>query len=117
MKVAKKLFFDVDGVGRVEAKPGGTFNLGGSNRTAVMADTGVAGYDEEPVAPTMSFALPNNGRITLEQVRDLTDVNVTVQDDNGKMWIVSGCFTTEPPGLTNGEISVSMSGVRADPVS
>ena len=117
MKVAKKLFFDLDGIGRVDAKPGGNFNPGGNNRTAVMTDLGVAGYDEEPVAPTMSFVLPNNGKVSLAEIRNLTDVNVTVQDDNGVVWVVSGCFVTEPPGLNNGEMSVSMSGVRADPVS
>lgn len=116
-KVAKKLFFDVDGVGRINARAGSTFNPGGSNRSAETADTGVVGYSEEPVASSISCTIPNDGTVSLDVLRNLTDVNVTAQDDNGQMWIVPGCFVTEPPALSNGEITLNLQGRPADLVS
>lgn len=116
-KVAKKLFFDLDGIGRINARAGGTFNPGGSNRSEEIADTGVVGFSEEPVAASISCTIPNDGTVGMDVLRDLTDINVTVQDDNGQMWIVSGCFTTEPPGVSNGDITLNMKGRTADRVS
>lgn len=115
-KIAKKLFFDIPGMGRVHAMPGGTFNPGGHNREGVVADTGVVGFTEEPVAPTAEFTLPNTANVDLNQLRNLVDVNVNIQDDNGKSWVMREAWVVEPTALTNGEISVSMSGVAADPV-
>lgn len=115
--VAKRLFFDIDGVGRVNAKPGSTFDPGGLKREAEVADTGVVGYGQEPVAPSAEFSIVNDGKVSVAQLRDLTDVNITIQDDNGVVWIMSGAWVSEPPKLSNGEISVSMMGISADPVS
>ena len=60
-KVAKKLFFDIENIGRVNAMPGSTFNPGGFDRNDVIADTGPVGNDEVPVAPSIEFELPVDG--------------------------------------------------------
>lgn len=116
MKVAKKLFFDIPGVGRVNAMPGATFNPGGQKRDAVTADTGVVGFTEEPVAPSAQFKLPNTVSVSLDQLRNLTNVNVNIQDDNGKSWVMRESWVVEPTPLSGGEIDVQMMGIAADPV-
>lgn len=115
-KIAKKLYFDIPGFGRVHALPDSTFDPGGQKRDPVLTDVGVAGYTEEPMAPSVQFKLANNG-ISLNDLRNLTDVNVSIQDDNGQAWIMRDAWVTEPPKLSGGEIDVSMTGVAADPVS
>lgn len=117
MKVAKKLFFDIPGIGRVNAKPGSTFDPGGEERSTEKADTGIVGFSEETMEPKLSFVVPNTANVSIDQLRNLTDVDVTVFDDNGKGWVVAGCWTVKPTPLTNGEISVEMAGLRADPIN
>lgn len=116
-KVAKKLYFDIPGVGRVNSLPGSTFDPGGEKRDPVIADTGVVGYTEEPVAPSCEFKIANTSDIDQSTLRDLVNVNVTVQDDNGSSWIISSAWMAEPPQLSGGEISCKMQGVSADLVS
>lgn len=117
-KVAKKLFFDVDGVGRINAMPGATFTLGGNNRTPVNADNGPVGFSEEPVEPKITgIQVPNDGTVSMEQINALTNVNVTIQDDNGKTYIQSGSYTPAPCTQSNGMISFDFNGLRTDAVS
>jgi hypothetical protein len=116
-RIAKKIFFDIPGIGRVNSLPGATFNPGGQKRTSKVADTGVVGYDEEPVAPSCDFKIANTADVDQNVLRNLTNVNVSVQDDNGKMWVISGAWMTDPPALTGGEYDCKMEGLSADPVS
>lgn len=115
--MAKKLFFDIGGIGRVNAMPGSTFSPGGSNREPIIADTGVVDFDEEPVAPTMEFDIPVDARFGMDVLRDLKNIIVTVQDDAGQVWSVAGCCTTRPPSQNSGKVSISMAGLRADKVN
>lgn len=117
MSVAKKLYFDIPGMGRVHAMPGSTFDPGGQQRDEVKSDVGVVGFTEEPMAPSVKFKLPNTADISLNQLRNLKNVNVNIQDDNGKSWIMRESWVTKPPELSGGEIDVEMKGVAADEVS
>lgn len=114
-KVAKRLFFDVTGLGRVNALPGATFDPGGITREPVIADNKVVGPSETLAAPTMQFRVANTKGM-LAALRALDVVNVNVQDDNGDSWIVKGAFNTSVPSLSNGEITCNMAGESADPI-
>ncbi|SIS87858.1 phage tail tube protein [Neptunomonas antarctica] len=114
-KVAKKILITVPGIGRVESLPGGSFNPGGNSRAAVVTESDRVHYSEETAPATLSFRLPNLPD-TFDQVRDMAGVNVNVQDDSGQSWIVTDAFTTTPASLSNGEISVEMSGNPAEKV-
>lgn len=113
--VAKRLFFDVTGIGRVNAMPGSTFDPGGVTREPIIADNKVVGYSEALAAPSLQFKVANTKGM-LKALRNLTSVNVNVQDSNGDSWIVKAAFCTSTPQLSGGEISVSMSGESSDPI-
>lgn len=115
-KVAKKIIFDLTGLGRVESvQNSGSFDPGGVNRNPISTDTGAVHFDEETAPAQLTFKVPNLPGY-LEQLRDLAGVNVNVQDDNGQGWIVTGAFTTKPSKLESGEISVEMQGSPANPL-
>jgi hypothetical protein len=114
-KVAKRLFFDITGIGRVNSLPGGSFDPGGFKREPIIGDNGVVGYAEEPVAPTVQFKVANTPGV-LAALRKMTTANVNVQDDNGESWIVREAFHVDVPKLSGGEIDCSMAGVAADPI-
>ena len=115
-KVAKRLFFDITGIGRVDALPGATFNPGGVSREAVIGDNRVVGHSEALVAPTLQFKVANTKGV-LKALKALSVVNVNVQDDNGDSWIVKGAFFTgDGPSLSGGEIDCNMAGESADSI-
>lgn len=116
-KVAKKLFFDIPGIGRVNALPGATFDLGGEKRDSVIGDAGVVGYTEEPMPPSVQCKLANTADVSIETLKDLTDVNINIQDDNGKSWVMRESWTVEPPKLSGGEIDLQMAGIETVPVA
>jgi hypothetical protein len=113
--VAKRLFFDIPGLGRVNALPGGSIKLSGMKREGVAADTGPVGYTEEPGFGELSFKLPNKG-ISIAQLKDLKDIAVTAQDDAGVVYQCQEAFVTEPPTLSGGEIDVKMMYAREEEV-
>lgn len=115
-KVAKKLYFDIQGIGRVYGLPGSTFDLGGQKRDAVVSDGGVEGYTEEPVPPSVQFKLANRSDLDMSVLRDLTDINVSIQDDNGKTWMIRDAWIAEPPKVSGGEVDLQFIGVEAVPV-
>lgn len=115
-KVAKKVIIDLPGLGRVESiQNSGRFNPGGVNRNPVSTDTGSVHFDEETAPAQLTFRAPNLPGY-LESLRDMANVNVNVQDDNGQGWIITGAFTTKPSELQNGEISVEMQGSPAESI-
>lgn len=117
MKVAKKLYFDLPGFGRVHAMPGGEFDPGGFSREMKKSDVGVVGYTEEPATPTVKFKIAKTPGLSQRQLSDLVDVNVTVTSDDGDVYIVRGCVTTTPVKLSDGDFDIEMEGVSAEEVS
>lgn len=115
-KVAKKLYFEIPGIGRVNSLPGASFNPGGQKREAIITDIGVAGFSEEPAVPSCEFKISNTADVDLNLLRNLTNVNVSIEDDNNQAWVISAAWMSEPPSLSGGEYSCKMEGVSADPV-
>lgn len=114
-KIAKKIILTVPGIGRVESLPGGSFDPGGINRSPIVTENGRVHHDEETAPAAISFQVPNIPGY-LDQMRDIKDVNLNVQDDNGQSWIVTDAFTTTPSKLSGGQISVEMNGNPAEKV-
>lgn len=116
-KVAKKLYFDVQGLGRINAMPGSSFNLGGSTRAAVVADTGTVGFTEEPSTPNLKFKLPVNSGLSIKQINDLTDVDVTVISDSGQAYLFREAWRTgNPVEMSDGMIDVEMEAITAEEI-
>lgn len=108
MAVAKRLFFDVPGFGRVHAMPGGSIKPAGLSRKKKMSDLGSAGSESEPMPGELKFKIVNQPGISLVALGQLESVDVTVQDDSGKTWLCVGCDVTDQPTLSGGEIDMTM---------
>jgi hypothetical protein len=112
-KAGKRVFFDIPGFGRVASAPGAETNFGGVKRDAKIADTGVVGYTEEPVAPEVTFKLPMMAGLSIKKLNNLTDVNVTVTFDTGQVWVMQNGWTAEPCKISGGDIDMKMSALQA----
>ena len=115
----KKMYFDLQDFGRVNAMPGGTLNKGGFNRAMKMSDVGPVGPTEEPVVPSVQFkiALKQNDGITLTALGDLMDQNVTITTDDGRSWLLRDAFNTAPPALSDGEVDMNLEGFSCEEIS
>lgn len=117
MKVAKKLYFDLPGFGRVHAMPGGEFSPEGFNREFKKSDAGVVGYTEEPETAKVKFKVAKKPGLSQRTLSDMTDVNITITSDDGDVFVVRGCVTTGPVSLSDGDFDVEMEGIAVEEVS
>lgn len=118
-QAAKKLFFDIPGIGRVHAMPGGTVDPGGFSRDMKMSDLGPAGYTEEPMPPSASFkiAKTKGDGLSKRKLSDLKDINLTITDDLGNVDLMRKAFTTKPVTFSDGEYDIEMQGFSMEEVS
>jgi hypothetical protein len=114
-KAAKKIILTVPGIGRIDSLPGSTFDAGGVARESMVTEAARVHYTEEDMPSKVTFKVPNLPGY-FDQLRDIKNVNLNVQDDNGQSWIITDAFTTTPSSLSGGEISIEMAGNAAEKV-
>lgn len=116
-KAATRAFIDVPGFGRLESEKGATFNLGGFNRDPIITDGGVAGFDEEVVAPTLSCTVVKKKGLSVAKLNSITDATVTVTLSDGSVYVMEQAWTTTAGEISNGRYSLAMSAIRAEEVN
>jgi len=117
MRVAKKLYFDLQGFGRVHAMPGAEFSPEGSNREFKKSDVGVVGYTEEPETAKLKFKIAKQPGLSQRALSDLVDTNVTITSDDGDVYVARGCCTTGPVSLSDGDFDVEMEAISVEEIS
>jgi len=101
MRLAKKIFFDLPGMGRVHSESG-SFQLAGEKRTGEKSDLGSSGYSEEYQNGKISLKVLNLPGVSAEALHAIVDATITVVDDNGKTYVCTRAFSTELPTLSDG---------------
>ena len=114
-KAAKKILLTVPGIGRIDSLPGGSFDPGGIARTPMTTEGAKTHFTEEDMPSKLSFKVPNLPGY-FDKLRDLSNINLNVQDDNGQSWIITDAFTTQQGTLSGGEINLEMAGNAAEKV-
>lgn len=97
----------------------GTLNPGGFERTAKMNGRAVAGFTENPVAPTLSVVVHHTADTDIVRLSNLTDSTILVETDTGQTWMMRKAFTTSPAPLDtgNGSVQLEMSAMGVERVS
>ena len=85
-------------------------------REAQMGSTGVAGYSENPVAPTISGTFNFMEEFPIEKLMEQTSMTVTAELANGKVFTLSEAFVSgEVQASPNdGTVSITFTGVRGN---
>jgi hypothetical protein len=107
MSVAKRLYFDLPGFGRLHAV-NGSITMAGDTATKEKSDIGSAGDSEEWMPGKLSFSVKNQPGVSVLALKQLREINVTVQDDSSKTWLCRGCSSTGETSLSGGDIKVEM---------
>jgi len=89
-----------------------TFNPGGFERTAQMADFQVIGYTQKPIPATLSGTCQHTSDTDMTDLAAHDNVSITIAFDSGGTWLMRNAFATKPPEISgeNGDMNVEYSG-------
>jgi hypothetical protein len=99
---AGRIQLTVDGV-MYEAKGDFTVNTGVELREAIVGADRVHGYKATPQVASIEGALTDSGDLDTIALRMMTNVNVFLQLDNGKSWLLEDAWFSGESGMTTGE--------------
>lgn len=85
-------------------------------RTGVAGQDSVHGYTEAPRVPFISATLTDTGGLSLQQLQRITCSTVTVELNNGKVYILRDAWTAEARELntTEGSMAVRFEGMAGE---
>lgn len=104
--IAKKVYIDLPGFGRVYNLPGARFKPKGQARNPVIADVGIVGYTEEHTPGELTMDIAYKPGIDLIALGALKDFNVPVQTDGGDYYIMTGAWVVNAVEASDGKISM-----------
>ena len=87
------IFFQVDGV-TYDAKGSFSYNLGRAKRDAIVGADRVHGYKEMPQVPFLEGEITDRGNLDLSALLHSTDVPVTLELANGKVFVLRNAWTS-----------------------
>lgn len=112
-RIAGTLYVKVDGE---QLEISGGFECPGMQvkREAVMSLTGVAGYKETAVKPYVKMSALFLADFPLAKLQEGTDMTVTTELANGKVYTLSGAFIEGEPAIKgdDGTIDLEFSGSK-----
>jgi Phage tail tube protein len=85
-------------------------------RTGIAGQDGIHGYTEEPSLPQIKATLTDTGGLSLEAFQQMTQVTVTAELNNGKVYVLRDAFTTDARVLNtaDGSIAVTWQGMACE---
>lgn len=92
--IAGTCYISIDGQ-RLLLKGSATATASKVTREPVMANGGVQGHKEVPVAPTLSGQFVVDKNFPIEKLQEATDMTVVAEFANGKVFTLGGAFVTE----------------------
>lgn len=84
------------------SKPGATLEIGGANRTAQPGDHDASAFSVETMPSKVTATLLMKRGVSLTAIRDMDNVTITFEADNGKTWIIRNAYSADAPVLTAG---------------
>lgn len=112
-----KAYIDVPDFGRLRSKSGAKLNTGGYSRETKTSDNGVEGFVEEIAAPFIECTLIHAGDISITDINNIRNANITFQTDTGSAWVITEAWLEEPTEISSGEVPCKFVGKRCEPLS
>lgn len=97
---------------RYRSKEGATLDTGGKVREPALSDSGVDGFVERIVNPTVDFTLNHNPNISLTALQAMTNETLTFETDTGVIFTIREAWCAQAPKMTKGEVSLQFAGVE-----
>lgn len=118
-RVAGIISFKIDGE-VYNAKGAFTLNFGFETRDAIVGTDRVHGFKATVVVPSITGAITDDGSVDVTKLANITDSTITVNQGNGKIFVLRNAWSTNPDGISvnteESEIAVSFQGKSAEEV-
>lgn len=116
-QITGKATVKVDG-DELLSEVGGTLNVGGVEREAVVGPRGPQGYRENPVAPTLQVTVRHTENTDLIALGRITNATVLFETDTGDAYLLRRAWCSEPPELaaSDGDITLNLSAIAIERV-
>ncbi len=99
----------------LQATPGVKANMGGMERTPVIANGGVVGFFETPKESMVQCTLPHDANTNLEEIQGWEDVTLVIEPDAGPSYQINHAFQSNVIELSDqgGGFAVEFKGPKA----
>lgn len=104
--VTGRIFITVGGK-RLASKEGAKLSLGGVERETVLADTGVVGFSEKTVAPSVECTVAHTADFSMKEMQEMKDVSISFDTDTGKSFVLSNAWCAKQIELEKGEVKLT----------
>ena len=118
-KYAGKAFVDVDGLGVLPTLGETEVTSAGFERSEIVGDTGVLGYEEKnAAAPEIKCKVRFTTSLTPSKIEKVKSATINITYDNGIALVASEAWCAEPISMKVGDASdVTFKAIRIDEVS
>lgn len=106
-KIAGTCYIKADGV-QFEVAGGVEVPLSAVKRETVMADGGPAGFSETATAPYVKLTAVFGKDFPLQKLQDATDMTVTAELANGKVYTLSDAYVQGEPAIKGSEAMIDL---------
>lgn len=113
-QVTGRVTITVDGQ-RLESREGAVLNTGGVEREPVVGDTGVHGFTEKTVAPTVECSVSHKAGTRLTDLNAINNATLVFATDTGVDFVLRGAWLSKPADLkSGGEVSLAFSALSCE---
>jgi hypothetical protein len=105
MQIAGKVFLTLNGQ-RLRSKEGASLETGGTEREAVISDSGVDGFMEKETAPKVDCKVSLSADVRLADLQAFKDGTLVFETDTGRTFTLINAWCAKPPKLEKGEVSL-----------
>ena len=101
---------------RLASKEGAKLGFGNMERTAVMGDAGVLGYQEKPGLPYVECVIQHTADTSLQELGDIVDATVSFDTDTRRSYVLRNAWCAKALEMDKGEVSVRFEAMSCEEV-
>lgn len=116
-RIAGVAYLKYDGK-QLPLRGGWNHNIAGLKREGIAGQDGVHGYKEMPEVPYMEGDVSTTPEVSIEELRDVTDATVTLEQANGKTYVLRNAWTSDAYEVDTeeGKVKIKFEGMQGDEI-
>jgi hypothetical protein len=101
---------------RLASKEGAKLGFGNLERTGVLGDAGVLGYQEKPSIPYVECTIVHDADTSLTEIANMIEIGVSFDTDTGKSFVLNNAWNAKVIEMDKGEIALRFEAMSCEEV-
>ena len=101
---------------RLASKPGAKLDIGATERTGEVGDSGVLGYTEKLGIPSVECEIPHDANTSLQEYADMVDVTISFDTDSRRSYVLRNGWRAGKIVLDKGVVSLRFEAMSCEEV-